>query len=55
MYKYFFRNFPVAGKKGERIMKKKKCCCVESVGLLPNCIAKGKDFVLQYSHCIAEI
>ena len=24
MYKYFFRIFPVAGKKGERIMKKKK-------------------------------
>ena len=36
-------------------MKKKICCCAESVGLLPNCIAKGKDFVLQYSHCIAEI
>ena len=36
-------------------MKKKKCCCAELVGLLLNCIANGKDFVLQYSHCIAEI
>ena len=34
---------------------KKKIRCAESVGLLLNCIAKGKELVLQYSHCIAEI
>ena len=37
------------------IMKneKKKNLCINWNGLLPNCIAKGNEIVLQYSHCIA--
>ena len=34
--------------------EKKKCWCGNWNGLLPNCIAKGKDFVLQYNQCIAN-
>ena len=34
--------------------RKKKCWCRNSNGLLPNCITKGKDFILQYNQCIAK-
>ena len=48
-----FIIFPVAGKKGERRMKKKKKWCAESVGLLPNCIAKGEGIgvAIQSLYC----
>ena len=34
--------------------EKKKCWCRNWNELLPNCITKGKDFVLQYNQCIAK-
>ena len=42
--------------KNNNNMKKneKQKLCRNWDGLLPNCIAKGREIVLQYSHCIAE-
>ena len=38
----------------KRKIKNKKMLVQKLGGLLPNCIAKGKDFVLQYNQCIAS-
>ena len=54
--KRFLVIFPTVGNKGKKIfiMKNEKKRVQIWNGLLPNCIAKGKEIVLQYSHCIAE-
>ena len=55
--KYRCVFFSVAGthekKKNIKKNEKKKVGAEIGMGYCPNCIAKGKDFILQYSHCIA--
>ena len=56
MYKYFFQNFSSSRKEGRKNNEEKKNVVVQNrLGYCPIVLQKGKDFVLQYNHCIAEI